>query len=241
VPNLELEGLGSLPCEIRVFAAKVSVGSSLLEDRSAEVKVSNDSSGAKVKVSIDNLSDLCIGLARSGDASSVSVNKDGERVRDADGVRELNQDSVAKTGSNKRFSNPTSGICSRAVNLCGVLSGEGSTTVGTPTTVSINDDFTAGESSVTMRTTNDETSRRVKVVDCLLVKVLSWDNGLDDVLHELSLDLLLGDVLRVLGGNDNCVDTLGNRLAIIHLVLASHLGLAIRTNPRAGSVLAYLS
>ena len=106
VTNLELEGLGSLsvdkrergkrlsemeknakrekyinsktnlPCEIRVFAAKVSIGSSLLEDRSAEVKVSNDSSGAKVEVSIDNLGDLCIGLARSGDASSISVNKD---------------------------------------------------------------------------------------------------------------------------------------------------------------------
>lgn len=239
--SLEFEGLGSLPCEVRVFATEVAVGGSLLEDRSAEVEVSDDSSGAEVEVGIDDFGDLGVGLSGAGEASSVSINEDGEGVRNTDGVGELHEDSVAETGSDKGLSDPAGCVGSRAVDLGGVLSREGSTTVGAPATVGINDDLAASKTGITVRTTNDEASRGVKVVDGLLVEVLGGDDGLDDVLHELGLDLLVGDVLRVLGGDDDGVNTLGDGLSVLHLVLAGHLGLAIGAHPRADTVLAHLS
>lgn len=66
--------------------------------------------------------------------------------------------------------------------------------MGSPSSVGVDDDLSAGEAGVTVRSTNDETARGVQVIHGFLVKVLSRDGGADDVLHELLLDVVLGDV-----------------------------------------------
>mmetsp|Transcript_11903 Transcript_11903/g.24781 ORF Transcript_11903/g.24781 Transcript_11903/m.24781 type:complete len:221 (+) Transcript_11903:965-1627(+) len=78
------------------------------------------------------------------------------------------------------------------------------------------------------------------MVDGLVVEVLGRDDGLDDVLHEVSRDLLVGDVLGVLGGDNDGVDALGDRNAVLKLVLTSDLGLSVGADPVAGAVLAHL-
>ena len=63
---------------------------------------------------------------------------------------------------------------------------------------------------------------------------------LDDVLHEVLVDLVVGDVLIVLGGDEDGVNTQGDHGAALLAVLNSHLGLAIGTQPGDGAVLAHL-
>src|SRR5258706_834636 len=55
--------------------------------------------------------------------------------------------------------NPASRIGSRTIDLGEVLSGESTSTVGSPSTVCINDDLTAGKTGVTLRATNNEAAR----------------------------------------------------------------------------------
>jgi len=55
--SIELHGkfLRSLPCEIRVVSTEVTVGGSLLQARSSQVEVSDNSSRSQVKVLLNNL------------------------------------------------------------------------------------------------------------------------------------------------------------------------------------------
>jgi len=63
---------------------------------------------------------------------------------------------------------------------------------------------------------------------------------LDDVLHEVLVDLVVGDVLIVLGGDEDGVYTQGDHGAALLAVLNGHLGLAIGAQPWDGAVLAHL-
>ena len=232
---LKLEFLDLLPSEVRVFASKVTVGGGLAENWALELEVTLDASGAEVEVLGDDIGELSIGHALLD--SSVGVNKDGERVRNTNGVRKLNKGSSAELGSNEGLGDPTSGVGGRTVDLGGVLSGESSTSVGSPSTVGVNDDLTSSKTSISVRSSNNESARGVQVVDGLVVEELLGDDRLDDVLHEILGDLFVGDILGVLGGDDNGVDTLGDWDTIDQLVFAGDLGLSVGTDPLAGSVL----
>jgi len=148
---------------------------------------------------------------------------------------------VAQAGSNQRLSNPSSGVCSRSIYLSGVLSRESSSTVGAPTAVRIDNNLSASKAGVPVRTTDNESARGVQVIDRPLVQILRGNSGLDNVLHKLFSNIFVGNVLRVLSGYDDGVDSLGDGLAINQLVLNSDLGLAVRSDPRADIILADIS
>lgn len=76
------------------------------------------------------------------------------------------------------------------------------------------------------------------MVDGLVVKVLGGDDLLDDLLLDLLAELLNGDVGRVLSGDNNSVDALGNDSAIVVCVLNSDLGLGVGPEPGDGAVVA---
>ena len=56
------------------------------------------------------------------------------------------------------LTDPTGSVGSGAVNLGEVLSRESTSTVCTPTSVGVDDDLTASQTSVTLRSTDYETS-----------------------------------------------------------------------------------
>ena len=66
--------------------------------------------------------------------------------------------------------------------------------MGSPSSVGVDDDLSAGEAGVAVRSANDETARGVQVVHGFLIEVLGRDGWADYVLHELLLNVLLGDV-----------------------------------------------
>lgn len=153
---------------------------------------------------------------------------------------------------------PSGEVCGGTIDLAVVLSGESTTTVGSPSTVGVYDDLTSGETGITLWATNDEEARRLDlclrvrtsvwklnictyVVDGLVVKVLCWDDLLDDLLLDLLTELLGGDLLTVLGGDNDGVNTLGDNGTVVVLVLDGDLSLGVRSEPWKAAVVAGIS
>ena len=219
----------------------MSIGRGLLHDRAAEVEVTNDATGAEVKVLLDDLHQLQVSLTRASGGSAVSVHEDGQGVGEADAVGQLHKGTVAQTSGHEGLGDPAASVGSRAVHLGGVLAGESTSTVGSPASVGVDDDLATSEASITVRTTNDESARGVEVVDGLVIEVLGGHDVLNDVLHQVRADLLVGDILGVLSRDHNGVHTLGDHAAILILVLAGDLGLAVGAHPGDQASLADLS
>ena len=81
-----------------------------------------------------------------------------------DGIADLYQHLVGNTGSHHVLGNMTCRICCGAVYLRRVLSRESTSTMGTLSTIGINDNLTTRQTSVSMGTTNDELTRRVDII-----------------------------------------------------------------------------
>lgn len=62
-----------------------------------------------------------------------------------------------------------------------ILSGESSTAVGSPSTISVDDDFSPGEASITLRTANDESTGWLEMVDRVLVDQMSGNNCVNNL------------------------------------------------------------
>lgn len=78
------------------------------------------------------------------------------------------------------------------------------------------------------------------MVDGLVIKHVGGDDLLDDLLLDLLTELLGGNVLAVLGRDDNSVDTEGNDGTAIVSVLNGDLRLGVGSEPWQGTVLAGL-
>jgi hypothetical protein len=133
----------------------VSILCGLEVDWLGEIKLLDDDAWSKVEVVVDDFNELIRRLFRG----AVGVNKDGERLRNTDGVRKLYKCTAAKFGVDERFRNPSGKVSSRSVNLRKIFAGESSTTVGTPSTVGVDNDLSASKTSVALWSADDEQSR----------------------------------------------------------------------------------
>ena len=152
--RLELELLRLLPGEALV-GTEVAVLGGLKVDGAVEAELADDDTGTEVEVVADDLNELLIGPL----AGAVGVDEDGEGLGNANGVRELDEAAASEAGVDKGLCDPAGGVGRRTVNLGEVLAGEGASTVGTPTTVGVDDDLTTGKTSIALRTTDDEAAR----------------------------------------------------------------------------------
>jgi len=78
------------------------------------------------------------------------------------------------------------------------------------------------------------------VVDGLVIEVLGRDDLLDDLLENLLSELLGGDLLAVLGRDDDGIDADGNNGTAIMGVLDGDLRLGVRTQPGQRAIVAGL-
>ena len=230
---LHFEGLFEFPCEAFFSSAEVPVLCSLGELWLSEVEILDNLTRTEVEVLVDNGEDFLVGLL----AGAVSVDSERQWFGNADGVRDLDEDTSAEAGLDEGLGHPSCGVRTRPVNLCVVLAGEGTAAVGTPAAVGVDNNLSAGEASVTLRSANDESAGWVDVVDGLRSEVLGWDDNLDYLLHEGGVHFLVGDVWGVLGRDDDSVDVDRNDGATVLLVEAGDLGLGVRTQPSEGAVL----
>lgn len=152
VQNLKLQLSGGLPGEVGVVATEVAARGGLLVDGAAEVEVAGEDTGAQVEVLQDNGEDLRVGAG----ASAVGVDVDREGLGHTDGVGDLDQGAGSEAGSDDGLGDPAGSVGARAVDLGGVLAGEGTTSVGSPASVGINDDLASCETTISHGSTNGE-------------------------------------------------------------------------------------
>ena len=86
---------------------------------------------------------------------------DGEWLGDTDGVGDLNQDASAESGLDEGFGDPAGGVGGGTIHFGEVLAGESATTVGAPSSVSVDDDLTACQTGVSHGTADDEFAGRL--------------------------------------------------------------------------------
>lgn len=158
---LELESLGLLPVEVLV-GAEVAVLGRLQVDGPCEVELLDDDTRAHVKVVADDLDELIRGLG----GGAVGVDKYGQGLGDTDGVRQLDQGAAGKAGGDQGLGDPAGQVGGGTVDLGEVLAGEGTTTVGAPATVGVNNDLTAGQTGVTLGAADDEEARWLNLWGC---------------------------------------------------------------------------
>ena len=148
--NLELQLLGLLPGELLV--GEVTVPGRLVVDGVGQVQLLDDDTGTHVKVVLDDLDKLVRGLV----GGAVGLDEEGEGLGDTDGVGKLDECAAGQLGVDERLGDPACKVGSGTVDLGVVLSGESTTTVGSPAAVGIDDNLAASETSITLRSTDDE-------------------------------------------------------------------------------------
>ncbi len=103
--------------------------------------------------------------------------------------------------------------------------------------IGVDNDLAPGQSRITMGATDYETPGRIDMNLGVLIQELRWNHRLDDMLHQVLADLLVGGFLIVLSRKHDGLHA--DRFAIF--IFHGHLGLAIGTEVRKHAVLADLA
>jgi len=217
----------------------VTIRGRLGVDRPLKIEIPDKTSWAEIEVAENDLKELAIRLSVLPGAVGIYV--DTERVCDTNGVSDLNKCAVTEVAGYERLGDPPGGVCCATIDLSWVLSGEGSTSMGSPSSVCVDDDLATSKAGVAMGSTTGEASARVEMVDGVLVKVLGWDDLADDLFFQLSRELFLSDVGAMLGRDEDGVDAKWGEFAVLVFVLDGDLGLSVGADLWTGSVLSDLS
>ena len=183
------------PGEVWVVAAEVYESSSLLIDGSLQVKLLNDVARSEIEVCSHNPDNVGFGAATLDCA--VCLNVEGERVGQANCVGDLKEGSIAEASSNQRLGHVAGVVCRRSINLSWVLAREGTTSMSSPATICVDDNFTASEPCISSGTTDIKLAGGVNHNLRSLKHVLR-NYSLDDLLSKSLLDYLVGDFRVVL-------------------------------------------
>ena len=154
-------------------------------------------------------------------AASVSIDVDVHRPCHTDGIADLHQHFVGHPGCHHVLGDVACGVCGRTVYFGRVFPGEGASAVGTFASVSVHDDFTAGQSGIAMRTAYHEFAGGVHVVSDMFVKqpeygrIVNLGNDTrhqnrNDILAYLVQHLPVGLFLLAVGRLDKFVMLCGN-------------------------------
>ncbi len=151
--NLELELLWLFPGEALV--GEVTVLGGLKVDWLGQVELLDDHSRAEVEVGANDLLELVGGVV----GGSVGVDENGGWLSDTDGVGELDKRTASELGVDEGLGDPAGDVGSGTIDLGEILSGESTTSVGSPSTVGVNDDLASGKTGITLWSTDDEKTR----------------------------------------------------------------------------------
>ena len=137
----------------------MTVGCSRCVDRVLKAETLDYHSGTKIEETSDCFS--YIAIFQSLPCGAIGVDIDADRLSDADGIGNLDKHLLRYTGSDHILCDITGSISAAAVDFRRIFSGEGSTAVGAPASVSVHNDFASGKTGIAMRATNYELPGRV--------------------------------------------------------------------------------
>ena len=92
---------------------------------------------------------------------TLAIDQNTDGFGNTNRIRQLHLAGLGEFGSNNVFRDVTGHVTGRAVNLRRIFPAEGSTTVRASTTISIHNNFTPCHTRITIRPTDNKTTRRI--------------------------------------------------------------------------------
>ncbi len=213
--------VGEFPGDVWIVdLAEVTVVGGLRVDRAEEVELLHDVGWLEGEDLQHSVEDLVV----ADGAGAKAVDVDAHRKRVTDGVGELHFALRGEAGGDDVLGDPATHVGSAAIHFGRVFAGEGTTTVTAHAAVAIDDDFTAGEAAVTLRTANDELASRIDEILGVLGEHVLRQDFLDDLLDAELLDLGVAHVSGVLSGDDDVDDARGLAIDVFDGNLAFGVG-----------------
>mmetsp|Transcript_793 Transcript_793/g.997 ORF Transcript_793/g.997 Transcript_793/m.997 type:complete len:232 (+) Transcript_793:488-1183(+) len=111
----------------------------------------------------------------------------------------------------------------------------------TPASVCVDDNLPASEPSISHRSSNYKSARRVQVIQGVRIQKFLWNGIVDNMVLEVRPYFFVGNIFGVLNRNYNSVDTNRCDFAPFVFVFNSYLGFSIRSHPGASSIVPHLS
>jgi hypothetical protein len=222
-----------LPGELGQLAAEVAVVAREAVDGTAQLERVDDGGRAQVEDLLDRFLDRALGHDRRAER----VHVDGQRARHADGICQLHLAALGQAGGHDVLGNPARGVGGGTVDLRAVLAAERAAAVTAHAAVGVDDDLAAGQARVAHGAAHNEAAGGVhEDLGAVPIDALGVEDGLDDVLDEVGLDLRRVDVGLVLRGHEHLL----NRDRLVVHVAHGDLRLAVRVKVRERAVLAHL-
>merc|ERR1719494_668493 len=119
-----------LPRWLDVIAPKVPVRRQLLVLRLPELQVPFDAPWSEVEVPLHDFAQVIVILVLR--ARAIGVHKHGQRLRNSDGIGDLNQASLGESGGDQALGGPSRSVCRTTIHLCRVLARERAASVSAP-------------------------------------------------------------------------------------------------------------
>ena len=155
----------------------------------------------------------------------------------ADGVGQLDLALVSQSRRHDVLGHIAGGVGRGAVHLGAVLAGECAAAVTGVAAVTVHDDLSTGQTAVTLGASDHKTTSGIDEELGILVHHVGGDNLIEHIPFDIRVNLLLGHILIVLGGKNNCVQA--DRFVVL-VVLHGNLSLSVRAEVIQGAVLADL-
>ena len=212
----------------------MAIGCRLAIDGATQVEAVDDRARAQVEDLVHRTLDVGLGNVRRAER----LDHDRDRLRDADGIGDLDLAAIGQVSGHHVLRNPTRGVRSGAVDLRAVLARERAAAVTAHAAVGVDDDLAPGEAAVAHRPADDEAPSRVDVDLGALGELdpLVSEHGLDDLLGHVATQRGVVDVLGMLRGHDNLLHIHGSAVDVAH----RNLRLAVRAQVGQRAVLAHL-
>src|SRR5439155_21113755 len=156
---------------------------------------------------------------------SKGVHQNRNRLGYTDGISELNFTFVGQTRGHNIFGHITGRVSCATVNFGRVFSGKRSSPMSRPATVTIYNDLSSGQSSISARPANHECAGRVYPIFSFGIEQVGRHYSFDYLLDHVLSDLFIRHILFVLGRKHNSIQV--GRLAIY--VFDANLTFAIRS------------
>lgn len=131
----------------------------------------------------------------------ITIHINRNRFRNSDSICDLNLSSFTESSGYKTFGNPSSSISSRSINFGWVFSWESTSTVTSPSSISINNYFSSGKTSISMRSSDNEFSRRIKEIYSFIINKFGRNNFFYNLFFQSFWDFFLRNSFSVLSGN----------------------------------------
>src|SRR5262249_12883214 len=112
---------------------------------------------------------------------------------------------LGQAGGNDVLGDVTRHVAGRAVHFRRILAGEGAATVAAVAAVTVNDNFAAGQARVAHRPADNKAAGRGDMALGLGGEHTGGNDGLDDVLHDRFVQVLIGNGVAVLRGDDHAI------------------------------------